>query len=768
MYRVWIGTNEIDVTDVDFPVTAAIQNIDDLETRKATKTAVIKSPATETNKAFFDLLEDVNVEHTISGLIGKLSDGTFDMSGQVKIYDTLIKGNEVIYQWQLLSGNGDWASQITGKLSELVITSLNHSYTAAVINASVTTPGDYFYPLTNYGKFSGGAETETLQSDGSTTIVTDGTWVNIEDRLPAWKIITILNKIFNNLKYKISSTYLNTADFAKKYVSFSRDPNIYTDETRTDALFQAGLSAQLNYTQTIIPGNTDALLLFSGANNMIIPFNDDSTAPNFDTGSHYINTAGNYKYTIPSTGSYKFRVSLETRFGISSFLTTAGVTVKIDILKNGVSIVSDQEIITSLGNVPKVIADTGFLHLVATDYFQAKITVTGNVTNIDPLHNVDVSFFIQKTSFTYFRNDFLYRPAENYAWTYDKILPDDLQIDFVKWLFHKYNLHCTTNVAEKTIYIEPWDDFHTETKLSWTNKFHSDLKILKKDIPTWLYLQGQIDGNDAMIVNTRLACKLSNGNGDTKESINGMFADTLLGICAPIGLTINQIPKLWNNNDLYPDAPVQSMIFAARVWTYDSETAGDTWTFDDDVKTSYPKITADNFSIDEYTNWLYTYNNAHCLDSKFVLNDNDMACLLNCVTGKDFRALIWLDQGRFNGSFYLNTVKYLRKGISEVELIQKRVSKTGVTVTTETITGEGATSGGGGSTSSTGTTSASCLITDAGIITSITTEANWTSQNYTGSTAGLKECNYYYDYLTKIKYEYNGTYLVRFYINTVL
>jgi hypothetical protein len=776
MYRVWIGTSEIEVLDVDFPVTAAIQNIDSIEERKATKTAVIKAPATDANRAIFDHLEDVNIEHSITGLTGRLTDGTFEMKGQVKIYDTLIKGDEVYYQFQILSGNGDWTGQITGLLSDLAITSLNHSYTKTVINASVTTPGDYFYPLVNYGKFSGGAETETLQSDGSTIIVTDGTYVNIEDRLPAVKIITILNKIFNTLKYKISSTYLNTADFAKKYLSFSRDPEIYTDEVRTDSLFQAGLNDDWSNGQLVLNNNIEAtLLLFTGntVDNGIVPFTNDTDAPNFDTGDHYhFPFVGNYEYTCETSGSYKFRTSLQVNIH-STYLdvtpeVTENIIVTVQLLKNG-SVVLATDTLTCtqvISHQHTMIADSGFQYLVATDYVQVKVTVTGKITN-DCGYDSTVYFDIKKSNFTYFKNDFLLRPAENYAWTYANILPDVLQIDFVKWLFHKYNLHCTTNVWERTVYIEPWDDIHTETQNVWTSKFHSDLKVLKKDIPSWLYLQSAIDGNDAMIVNTRLACKLSNGNGDSLESVNGLFADTLMGICAKIGLTSDQIPKLWNNNDLYPEAPVQSFNFLPRIWTYDGETAGNTWTFDGDAKTSYPKITPDNFSITEYTNWLYTYNNAHRLDAKFVLNDNDMSCLLNCVTGKDFRALIWLGQSRFNGTYYLNYVKYLSNGISEVELIQKRVSKTGVTVTTQTIPTDGTVSGGG-STSSGGVTTASHLITDATVITNITTDANWTSQNYTGSTAGLVEGNYYYDSTNHREYTYNGSVLYRKMVNVEL
>ena len=64
--------------------------------------------------------------------------------------------------------------------------------------------------------------------------------------------------------------------------------------------------------------------------------------------------------------------------------------------------------------------------------------------------------------------------------------------------------------------------------------------------------------------------------------------------------------------------------------------------------------------------------------------------------------------------------------------------------------------------------SGGCLITDVAIIATITDEANWVNQMYVGSTVGLTSCNYYFDMSTRIKYEYNGTYLIRYSINNIL
>lgn len=61
------------------------------------------------------------------------------------------------------------------------------------------------------------------------------------------------------------------------------------------------------------------------------------------------------------------------------------------------------------------------------------------------------------------------------------------------------------------------------------------------------------------------------------------------------------------------------------------------------------------------------------------------------------------------------------------------------------------------------------VITSPSIITEITDVTNWNGAGtYTGSTTGLVVGNYYYDTNTNLKYEYDGTTLIRITFNTVI
>lgn len=61
------------------------------------------------------------------------------------------------------------------------------------------------------------------------------------------------------------------------------------------------------------------------------------------------------------------------------------------------------------------------------------------------------------------------------------------------------------------------------------------------------------------------------------------------------------------------------------------------------------------------------------------------------------------------------------------------------------------------------------VITDAGIIATITDFSNWNDDSvYIGSTVGLVAGDQYVDISLGIKYEYNGVYLIRYHINNVI
>ena len=59
-------------------------------------------------------------------------------------------------------------------------------------------------------------------------------------------------------------------------------------------------------------------------------------------------------------------------------------------------------------------------------------------------------------------------------------------------------------------------------------------------------------------------------------------------------------------------------------------------------------------------------------------------------------------------------------------------------------------------------------VTDLTVIATITDESNWTGGSYTGSTASLNPGDVYIDLSAGIRYEFDGTNLIRNQINEIV
>ena len=57
-------------------------------------------------------------------------------------------------------------------------------------------------------------------------------------------------------------------------------------------------------------------------------------------------------------------------------------------------------------------------------------------------------------------------------------------------------------------------------------------------------------------------------------------------------------------------------------------------------------------------------------------------------------------------------------------------------------------------------------ITDASVISEITNESNWGGGDYSGPVTGVTSGNIYFDGNLKLRYEYNGSTLIRVNYNT--
>lgn len=764
-YRVYIGSSELDVDDVAYPIDLAVFDLDKPDTHKSNKSRMITVPATSNNQAILGRLQDVNVSRNISGVEGRIEYGNFALRGRVRFYDIENDDGHVVYNIQIISGNGDWVKQIENRmLTELDLTSIEHDYTEANIDNSEVS-GDYLYPLVNYGVFEG----------------TDGKEVIIEDRLPAVKLFAIIKQMFKAVGYKIVSNFITDASgstFPRWFMSYGRNPDIYTQEDCDGRLFQAAVT-QFEGEQTISPpAGSRNIVLWSPDNYATVAFDDDSDDPNFDAGGLFNTTT--YKYKADQAGSYRFYAGLKLKLWFPSPIINVDPTFKVEIVKNGTDVLAtatDDSYTwgahdTYCESILK--ADTRYVTLAANDEITVRLTVTGTVDTSSGLDSEILLLEVVPGEDTYFRNKLLRRPAKGYVWTVEKMLPEVTQLAWLKAVAEVFNLQFCTNERERTVYIEQWESFYKGTVQNWTGRLDRSKKVVieGKDIPTYINYRMRIDNNDSQIVNYNTEVRLSGGNGDTEDMENAVFADTLLDYCREIGLNTVKIPKLWKVKDEYPDIPEQFMAFAPRLFYYDGQTAlpsGESWTFENTEKSTYPKVSIYNFEdFVAYRSGMHKLmNNSQSITAYFRLSESDMNHLSYSIAGRDFRSPVYLDDTFYRGRYLIKKITAWQPDrTAEVSLIQARQVAAGVTTRQVEIPSEG-TTGGGGGTGGGGTTTGSCLVTDSAVITEITDESNWTNGNYTGSKDGLSECNYYIDWVRKIKYFFDGSHLVRFNINVV-
>ena len=137
---------------------------------------------------------------------------------------------------------------------------------------------------------------------------------------------------------------------------------------------------------------------------------------------------------------------------------------------------------------------------------------------------------------------------------YNDILPCSIsQIDFIKGLSHLFNLYFTTDVKNKVIYIEPFNEFFKEASkgLDWSTKVDYSQDIEDKydiGLKSELNIGYKVDTGDryAEIMNTN-----ANGYGDTtkmfdyNETLGEDFESGKVEILNPVWASTTQV---WDND----------------------------------------------------------------------------------------------------------------------------------------------------------------------------------------------------------------------------
>lgn len=420
--KVFINNQQVDLPSTDFilNMTYSLKDKNGIAINTGSRSEYsFEFPATNNNNQIFSRFWDI-AEATASKQI--FLDAYIEVNGmaffQGKCQLTGVDIRPDLYYWQgktykvaFYGNNVDWTVQVGNKfLYEYDFGT--HVYDSSTI---LTAIGANNYLLNTYKYILIKWKDWAVPGE-----------VDIFEFTPAIFVKTIIDKIFADINYTVSSNFFNTNWFYKLVMPIPLQDKIYDLQYGIDYLNIEANDSQINYTSApiyILPNQTTSPLI--GPN----PYN---------------NLTGDY--TVPVTGFYLFQYSasitnINIGYGMTLLIAINGVTQPLvigqfnlvgpqpyttDTLLQGEQIFSlTAGDIVNLGGVAGGGGGGGTADVSINFIVTGEAQITSGLT-------IDFRYFINKT------------------WN---------SLDFIRGLAHAFNLTFQTDVNNRIVYIEPADTY---------------------------------------------------------------------------------------------------------------------------------------------------------------------------------------------------------------------------------------------------------------------------------------------------------------------
>ena len=561
---------ELDITEhSDFPLamTFQISDFKDITSTSGDYSKTFKFPATKNNNNILKHLYIPNINNDNNITEKKpcriISEGMYTQVGLIKI--TGVGGyGEVAssYSGVFYGNNLTWASDLGDSyMNQLAwgVDGDNLTYNKTSIMATWqdvdcnSNPNSYIvYPITSYGQYNAEGDESTIQlldtahgnnGTGALKVGYSGFYDSgssyenpapVPDWRPAIFVKNTLDKLFGSVGYKISSSFMNTADFKKnvwllpnfkynnpdfrfKELSYG---NKFTGEGFISSLL---INPPSNSTYTDF---TSVIDLNNAGGDFVLNGNTDNIGWDAATGIFTVQEYGDYTVILNDFGLFATRVnytgaSLDVEYakiqlqvqtvGESSWVTISD-TQTGNFFDSGGSSPIETEPAASQPfkelNIEKYLnkGDKLRLRLLVRAkngaypneirlYLFGSSTPTSATTS--SIANAEYNIVIDP-------NNVAYGQTYNLS---DVMNTDYKQIDFIKGIAHSYNLQMTTDESTKTVYIEPFDSFYKPYKdaIDWTGKLSRADEIndkwIENDLKRSLVFKYKSDSADAKVKN---------------------------------------------------------------------------------------------------------------------------------------------------------------------------------------------------------------------------------------------------------------------------
>lgn len=293
-FRIYINNTEIDLKD-NFPLSfnAQINDIREPDKRTATHSKTITIPASKTNVDLFTFIYDLHGVVDTSGVVNfvpdfnpnlkaeciALFDGVEVFRGIAQLTEIHVTDNDQIeFDIVLLGQLVNLYDKIAdNELADLDFSEYNHDYTTANVEGSWSNSSGYCYPMIDYGN-----------SPNINNFA-------LNNMYPAIFVKQYIDKIFSDAGCTYTSDFFDTDFFQSLIIPFNGSAfKINSDEVLDRKFRVSRATTDLEYTVT------------QTATASIIVYNDESTAPNFDTSAQYDNATGFYVVGTGLQGTFNF------------------------------------------------------------------------------------------------------------------------------------------------------------------------------------------------------------------------------------------------------------------------------------------------------------------------------------------------------------------------------------------------------------------------------------------------------------------------------
>lgn len=565
---------ELEITShTDFPLamTFQISDFKDITSTSGDYSKTFKFPATKNNNNILKHLYIPNINNANNITERKpcriISGGMYTQLGLIRItgvggygkvpssYSGVFYGNNLTWASDLgdaYMNTLDWGTD--GDNLEYNKTSIMATWQDVDCNSN---PNSYIvYPITSYGQYNEEGDTRTIQlldtawdysgigtsaKVGYFGFTNSGNSYETPSPTPDWRpavfVKNTLDKLFGSVGYKISSAFMDTAEFKKNVWLLPNFKYNNPDDRFKLLSYGNGFTGEGFISSLLIDPPSDnsyadftsIIDLNNAGSDFVLNTNTDNTGWDAATGIFTVQEYGEYTTILNNFGLYATRVNYS---GGSLDVDYAKIQLQVQTVgQSGLSSwVSVSEIQTDS------FYDSGSSSPIQTEPAASQI-FTGQIEETRYLNKGDklrLNLLVRARTAAYDDNEIrLYlfgsstptsvTTSDNangqytiaidpnnvaYGQTYnltDVMNPDYKQIDFIKGIAHTYNLQMTTDESTKTVYIEPFDSFYKPYKdaIDWTSKLSRADEITDKwienDLKRSLVFKYKSDNADAKV-----------------------------------------------------------------------------------------------------------------------------------------------------------------------------------------------------------------------------------------------------------------------------